>query len=106
MPRKVNRPYRVEGTLLESCSCMAPCPCWIGADPDGGACQAFNAYHIERGSIDGVDVAGCDFIRVLDIPGNVLVPGSWRQVFVIDVGASEEQVAAILAAYTGALGGP
>jgi hypothetical protein len=85
---------------------MAPCPCWIGADPDGGSCQAFNAYHIARGSIDGVDVAGCNFIRVLDIPGNVLVPESWRQVFVVDVRATGEQVASILAAYTGALGGP
>jgi hypothetical protein len=106
MPREVNRPYHIEGALLESCSCMAPCPCWIGADPDGGSCQAFNAYHIVRGDIDGVDVAGCDFIRVLDIPGNVLVPDSWRQVFVVDVRASDAQAASILAAYTGALGGP
>lgn len=106
MPRERNRPYRLEGALLESCSCMAPCPCWIGADPDGGSCQAFNAYHIARGSIDGVDVAGCDFIRVLDIPGNVLVPESWRQVFVVDARASDAQAAAILAAYTGSLGGP
>ncbi|HWY89788.1 MAG TPA: DUF1326 domain-containing protein [Solirubrobacteraceae bacterium] len=103
---EVNKPYNIEGALLESCSCMAPCPCWIGADPDGDSCQAFNAYHIVRGKIDGVDVAGCDFIRVLDIPGNVLVPESWREVFVVDVRSSEEQVAAILAAYTGALGGP
>jgi hypothetical protein len=53
-----------------------------------------------------VDVAGCDFIRVLDIPGKLLVPESWRQVFVVDVRASDAQVASIVAAYTGALGGP
>lgn len=104
--REMNRPYHLEGELLESCSCMAPCPCWIGADPDGGACQAFNAYHILRGNIDGVNVAGCDFIRVLDIPGNVLVRKSWRQIFVIDAQASDEQATSIFAAYTGALGGP
>lgn len=103
---ETSRPYHIEGTVLESCSCRAPCPCWIGADPDGDSCQAFNAYHIVRGTIDGVDVAGCDFIRVLDIPGKLHVPESWRQVFVVDVRASDEQVASILAAYTGALGGP
>lgn len=85
---------------------MAPCPCWIGDDPDGGSCQAFNAYHIVRGNIDGVDIADCDFIRILDIPGNVLVRKSWRQVFVIDARASEKQVTSILAAYTGEFGGP
>jgi hypothetical protein len=104
--RKASRPYHIEGELLESCSCMAPCPCWIGDDPDGGSCLAFNAYHIIRGDIDGVDIAGCDFIRVLDIPGNVLVPKSWRQIFVIDTHASDQQAASILSAYTGELGGP
>lgn len=104
--RDVSRPYHIEGAILESCSCRAPCPCWIGADPDGDSCQAFNAYHILGGHIDGVKVAGCDFIRVLDIPGKLLASESWRQVFVIDSRASDEQVASIVAAYTGALGGP
>lgn len=104
--READRPYHIEGDLLESCSCMAPCPCWIGDDPDEGSCQAFNAYHVVRGSIDGVDVTGCDFIRVLDIPGNVLIRKSWRQVFVIDIGASNPQVASIVSAYTGEFGGP
>jgi hypothetical protein len=35
--------YELEGTLLEACSCGVLCPCWIGEDPDGGACDAFNA---------------------------------------------------------------
>jgi hypothetical protein len=103
---EVNRPYDIEGALLESCSCWSPCPCWIGADPDDDSCRGFNAYHIVRGDIDGVDVAGCDFVRVYDILGNIRVPGSWRQVVVIDTHSSDEQVAAILAAYTGELGGP
>jgi hypothetical protein len=101
-----DRPYQIEGSLLESCSCWAPCPCWLGADPDGGSCQGFNAYHVEAGTIDGVEISGCDFVRVFDIDGNVQTPGSWRQVFVIDADASAEQVDAILDAYTGAFGGP
>jgi len=29
--------YRLQGTLLEACSCRTLCRCWIGEDPDGGA---------------------------------------------------------------------
>jgi hypothetical protein len=100
------RPYELEGGILESCSCRAPCPCWIGGDPDGDACLGFNAYHIARGTIDGIDVAGCDFVRVFDIRGHVSAPGSWREIVVIDERASAQQASSILAAYSGALGGP
>src|SRR3979411_2102191 len=41
--------YLLEGTLLEACSCGVLCPCWIGDDPDGGQCFAFNAYHFDKG---------------------------------------------------------
>jgi hypothetical protein len=53
-----------------------------------------------------VDVSGCDLLRVFDIRGNARLPGSWRQVVVVDEQASDEQVSSILAAYSGALGGP
>ena len=76
--------YELEGTLLEACSCGVLCPCWIGEDPDGGACDAFNAYHFDRGTIGGVDVSGLNFVRVVHIPGNVLTPASWKQVVFID----------------------
>ena len=73
--------YQLNGTLLEACSCGVLCPCWIGEDPDGGACDAFNAYHFDRGTIRGVeDVSGLNFVRVVHIPGNVLTPASWKQV--------------------------
>jgi hypothetical protein len=98
--------YDIEGTLLEACSCGVLCPCWIGEDPDPGDCDAFNAYRFDRGTIDGVDVGGLSFVRVVHIPGNVLVPGSWRTVDFVDERASDAQADAILAAYTGRLGGP
>jgi hypothetical protein len=98
--------YDLQGTLLEACSCGVLCPCWIGEDPDQGSCDAFNAYHFDRGSIGGVDVSGLSFVRVVHIPGNVLAPGSWRQVVFVDDGATAEQRQAILDAYDGKLGGP
>jgi hypothetical protein len=110
LPRKRDshgsRAYDLNGDILESCSCWAPCPCWIGADPDGDSCLGFNAYHIESGSIDGVDVSGSDFVRVFDIRGNPRVPGSWREYILVDSDATDRQAAAIVEAYSGALGGP
>jgi hypothetical protein len=98
--------YELEGTLLEACSCGVLCPCWIGEDPDGGTCDAFNAYHFDRGTISGVDVSGLNYVRVVHIPGNVLTPRSWKQVVFIDDRASDAQFQGIVDAYDGKLGGP
>ena len=98
--------YFLQGTLLEACSCDVLCPCWIGENPDNGTCQAFVAYHYDKGEINGVDVSGLSMINVADIPGNVLTPKSWRIVLLVDDKATDEQADAILAAYSGKLGGP
>jgi len=93
--------YDLHGSLLEACSCGVLCPCWIGQDPDTDGCDAFNAYRVERGTIDGVDVSGLSFVRVVRIPGNVLDPGSWIQVVFVDDRATEDQERALLAARRG-----
>ena len=98
--------YELEGTLLEACSCGTLCPCWIGDDPDGGACDAFNAYRFERGTIKGIDVSGLSVVNVVRIPGNVLAPGSWKIVTFVDERADDDQFQAIVDAYHGRLGGP
>jgi hypothetical protein len=97
--------YELEGSLLEACSCNVLCPCWIGEDPDRGICEAFNAYHFDRGAIRGVDVSGLSFVTVHRIPGNVLA-GNWRAVWFVSDEASDEQFEAIRDAFAGRLGGP
>lgn len=98
--------YDLEGTLLEACSCGVLCPCWVGADPDGGECNSFNAYKFDHGVINGIDVSGLSFINVCHIPGNVLAPGSWKVVSFVDDRATDEQHQAIIDAYHGRFGGP
>jgi hypothetical protein len=98
--------YELTGTLLEACSCGVLCPCWIGEDPDEGECFSFNAYHLDAGQIGGVDVSGLNLVEVCHIPGNVLAPGSWRVVFVVDATATDEQRDVIVRAFRGDLGGP
>ncbi len=97
--------YAVEGRLLEACSCGGPCPCWVGDDPDGGTCDAFLAYHYDKGHINDIDVGGLTLGLVCRIPGNVLA-GNWKVAAYVDSKASPKQKDAILAMHTGKLGGP
>jgi hypothetical protein len=97
--------YQLEGTLLEVCSCDTLCPCWIGEDPDQGTCDSIVAYHLDKGTIRGVDVGGLSLVSAVKIPGNVL-EGNWRQLVLVDDKATDEQADALLDAFGGKLGGP
>src|SRR3972149_1257741 len=98
-------PYQLEGDLLEVCTCKVICPCWVGEDPDGGACEGVVAYHLSKGRVNGVDVSGRTFVLLAHIPGNVL-KGNWRVVVYVDDKATPQQQAGLLDAFTGKLGGP
>ena len=97
--------YQLQGTLLEACNCDVLCPCWIGEDPDNGTCSAVVAYNLDSGRIRGVDVSGLTLAAVAFIPGNVLA-GNWKEMLFVDDRATDEQMQAILDAFTGKLGGP
>ncbi len=75
--------YEVEGRILEVCNCNVLCPCWIGEDPDNGTCDAALAYHVDKGTVDGVDVSGRTFAVISHIPGNIL-QGNWKTAVIID----------------------
>ncbi|MBV8532150.1 MAG: DUF1326 domain-containing protein [Candidatus Eremiobacteraeota bacterium] len=104
-PKASAKAYTLQGTLIEACSCRTLCRCWIGEDPDGGACESFLAYHIDKGEINGLDVSGLNYVGVFKIPGNVLA-GNWKRVTYVDSRATDQQRAAILDAWHGRLGGP
>lgn len=97
--------YQLEGQLLEVCECDVLCPCWIGEDPDYGTCNSVNAYRVERGMVNGVDVSGHTVAMLIHIPGNVL-KGNWRVAMIVDDSATAEQQEALVSAFTGKLGGP
>jgi hypothetical protein len=97
--------YSLTGTLIEACSCNVNCPCWIGEDPDLGECFAIVAYGLEKGEIQGLDVSGLNLVLICHIPGNVLA-GNWKIVALVDERGTPEQRDALLAAFTGKLGGP
>jgi hypothetical protein len=97
--------YSIQGRLLEVCTCAAICPCWIGEDPDGGSCDSALAWYVDSGTVRGVDVSDRCVALSVFIPGNVLA-GNWRAVVYVDDRCSQEQQDALLAVFTGALGGP
>ena len=101
---KASKTYTLSGQILEACSCNAPCPCWIGDDPDGGYCDSFVAYQIEQGEIQGIDVSGLTLVKIVYIPGNVF-EGNWRAVVYVDGKGSLEQQQALIKVFNGELGG-
>ena len=75
--------YHLEGRLLEVCNCRVLCPCWIGEDPDFGTCDTIVSWHFDKGTINGVDVAGHTIAMIAHIPGNIL-QGNWRAAVYLD----------------------
>jgi hypothetical protein len=97
--------YQLEGRLLEVCNCRVLCPCWIGEDPDFKTCDTIVAWHFDKGTINGVDVSDRTIALIAHIPGNIL-QGNWRAAVYLDDRVTPAQEEAILAVYTGKLGGP
>ena len=96
--------YDIEGRLLEVCNCEAICPCWVGLDPDNGTCDSILAWAVDRGTVKGVDVSDRIIGLSVHIPGNVLA-GNWKAVVYVDERCDETQQEALLAVFTGQLGG-
>jgi hypothetical protein len=97
-------PYHLEGSLLELCTCGAYCPCRPAGQPDGGECEAANAWHIDRGTIDGTDVSGLSLVALSHVHGHVLE--GRPVVYFVDDRASDEQQQALMNVWSGKLGGP
>ena len=97
--------YHLEGRLLEVCNCRVLCPCWIGEDADYGTCDTIIAWHVDKGTVNGVDVSDRTIAMIAHVPGNIL-QGNWKAAVFLDERVSGAQEEALLGVYTGKLGGP
>jgi hypothetical protein len=97
--------YQLEGRLLEVCTCNILCPCWVGEDPDSGVCDGTLGWHVDKGTVDGVDVSGHSVVALCHIPGNIL-KGNWNIRLYVDDKATAPQKDALVAVWTGKKGGP
>lgn len=96
--------YQLQGKMIEVCSCESIRPCFVNRAPDGGVCEVTVAWHIDSGTVDGVDVAGRTFAAMARLPGKPL-DGGWRAAVYLDDGTSDAQQEALLNVFTGKLGG-
>ncbi len=97
--------YKVEGRLLEVCTCDVLCPCWVGEDPDLDYCDGLLGWHVDKGNIEGLDVSGRSIVMLCHIPGNIL-KGNWSVRVYVDQNATEKQKEELLKVWSGKLGGP
>jgi hypothetical protein len=99
--------WKLEGQYFENCSCDVPCPCTVSLDlgADYDRCNAFLAFQIESGEVDGVDVSGLTVALMAETP-KVMSEGNWRLGVLIDDAGSDEQVEKLGAVFGGQLGGP
>src|SRR5215203_3610368 len=97
--------YQLQGSSLEACTCEEYCPCWSGYENEN--CGTVLSWHITNGTIEGVDVTGCDVAVVAAIPcSSAAKQGAASATLYIDEEATPEQEEALLNAWTGRLGGP
>ena len=100
--------WKVEGTYFENCNCDFACPCTVTTFASPGTedrCQVVLAFHVTRGAVDDVDVAGLSVAVVADSPAKML-DGGWRVGLVIDDKASKEQADKLAGVFSGQMGGP
>jgi hypothetical protein len=101
--------WSVSGTYLESCNCLAICPCRrIGGRTGGrssfGVCEGALSWAIVRGHAGHVDLAG--LAAVLAVRYDDDEPGSpWDFMLYVDERADGPQREALEGIFTGAWGG-
>lgn len=100
--------WELEGRYVENCSCDVICPCtWsnLSRPATNDDCRAVLAFRVERGAVDGVDVAGRTVVLAILTP-KLMVDGNWQAGLLIDQDASDEQIAVLTKVFTGQIGGP
>src|SRR6266581_4948802 len=69
--------FSVEGDYFEVCNCDVSCNCvWLGAATNDN-CDVLLAWHVTRGSKDGVDLSGLNAVMAVHSPKR-MTDGGWR----------------------------
>jgi hypothetical protein len=102
--------WRAKGTYFEGCNCEAICPCRsVGGRPGGpssfGECFGALSWHLQEGHADGVDLANLRAVLSIRYVDRVQPSTPWEVVLYVDVGANEEQQAALADIFLGRAGG-
>ncbi len=100
--------WSIEGTYYENCSCDAICPCtWsnMARAATNDDCRVALLFEVDRGTVEGVDVAGTTCVVIMQTPPQML-EGGFKAGLIIDADASDEQAEKLGNVFSGAAGGP
>lgn len=100
--------WHLVGTYLESCNCTMVCPCstsGLTMPADNERCRVVLAFHVDSGTVDGVDVSNLSVAVLADAPREML-SGNWRVGVFMDAAASPQQAEKLGAVFSGQAGGP
>ena len=96
--------WRMQGEVMEACSCDITCPCNFGGDPTKLPCEAILGFHIREGNYGNTRLDNLNFVMYLTIPGK-LFDGGWTVGAYLDQRANGEQMGALGTILTGQAGG-
>ena len=75
--------FSVEGDYFEVCNCDVSCNCvWLGAATNDN-CDLLLAWHVTRGSKDGVDLSGLNAVMAVRSPKR-MTDGGWKVALYLD----------------------
>lgn len=97
--------YTMQGLFLEACNCYVTCPCWFDEGPHDNECTGLIAWHVDKGTINEVDVSNLTVVSVSHHEGH-RNSGGQQVVLLIEQDASDEQAGALGTAFLGRAGGP
>jgi hypothetical protein len=100
--------WQLQGTYFENCSCNMVCPCTtsgLSMPADYDRCRLVLAFHVDAGTVEGVDVSNLTVAVLADTPP-LMADGNWRVGLFMDAAASQEQADKLGAVFAGQLGGP
>jgi hypothetical protein len=97
--------YTIEGVFLEACDCRVTCPCWFDESAHDDECTGIIAWHVDKGTIDDIDVSNLTVVSVSHHEGH-RHSGGQEVVLVIGQDASDEQAEALQNVFLGRRGGP
>ncbi|GGJ16517.1 DUF1326 domain-containing protein [Neoroseomonas lacus] len=106
-----HKKWQISGDYFENCNCDVVCPCLVStaapltAKPSEGHCDVAIAFHIDRGTYDGVALDGLNVALIGYAPGP-MADGNMTLAAYIDERADDRQAEALGAIFGGAEGGP
>jgi hypothetical protein len=99
--------HEIAGQLVEICACPSVCPCWAVPAPEVVGCGSVVVWCVDRGRVDGVDVSSRVIAASVHPPAGppgAEGAGGWRTEILLDARCTPVQRAALLRAFTRALG--